>query len=151
MNRDKKGRFVKGHKTLVTHGMRKSRAYNTWNHMMYRCYNKNDKRYKHYGGRGIIVVDKWHNFTGFWEDMENGYKEHLSLDRIDNDGNYCKENCRWTNHKEQMRNRQNAIKITYQGQTLPLKEVCEKLDLKYHTVWQRINRYNWPIEKALSK
>ena len=131
------------------HGMRYHRAYNTWNHMMFRCYSKKDKRYPVYGGRGIKVTSKWHNFIGFWEDMKNGYKDNLTLDRINNNKNYCKSNCRWATWNQQARNRSDAFKILFKGKITPLKDVCEINNIPYIMAWLRINKYHWDIERAI--
>lgn len=80
---------------LTTHGMNKTRQYQTWADMKTRCDNTNHKWYSEYGGRGISYDPKWSTFKGFWEDMEEGYSDNLTLDRIDVDGDYRKENCRW--------------------------------------------------------
>jgi hypothetical protein len=142
---------MKGNKELVTHGMRYSRPYNTWNHMMSRCYRPRDGRWKEYGGRGIIVCDRWHIFENFWKDMKEGYSENLTLDRINNDGDYIKENCRWATQKEQCRNKRNTLKVDYQGKKRVLKELCEEKGLPYHRVYLRLFRYQWSLEEALSK
>lgn len=89
----------------TTHGMTSTRQYVIWNSIISRCTRENEKGYENYGGRGISYDPKWSTFEGFWEDMEEGYSDDLSIDRIDNNGNYCKENCRWTTGSIQCWNR----------------------------------------------
>lgn len=132
------------------HGLSHTRVHNTWNHMMSRCYSPKDKRYSHYGGRGIKVTPKWHKFINFWNDMKDGYADNLTLDRIDNNGDYNKKNCRWVTWSIQERNRQDALKVKYKGKIYPLKDLCEKFNKSYIMVWIRIFRHNWSIEKALT-
>ena len=112
----------------TTHNMSKTRLYRCWQDMKNRCYNPSRKKYKIYGGRGIIVCSEWKNsFENFsdWS-LRNSYKEGLSLDRIDVNGNYCPENCRWTTMKEQNNNRRNNHKITINNET---KNLCEWLEI----------------------
>lgn len=87
-----------------THGMTKHRLYSVWHGMKQRCYNENDKRYMDWGGRGIKICDLWHNVENFIIDMYPSFKEGLSIDRIDYDGNYEKSNCRWATREIQARN-----------------------------------------------
>ena len=94
-------------KVRKNHGMSKTRLYNIWGLMKDRCINKKSSHYKWYGGRNIKICDDWkNNFMSFycWA-IENGYSEHLTLDRINNDGDYCPDNCRWVDMKEQCKNR----------------------------------------------
>lgn len=88
-----------------THGLSEHRLFNTWNSMIYRCSNKNSIGYHNYGGRGIKVCERWGDFKLFLDDMENTFKEGLTLDRINNDKGYYKENCKWSTVSEQTRNK----------------------------------------------
>ena len=128
-----------------------SRLYRIWRHIKERCYNKNANNYTRYGGRGIVVCDEWkHSYLSFkgWA-LSNGYRDSLTIDRIDVDGNYESDNCRWVDYKTQNRNKRNNRNITINGETHCLKEWCEILNLSYDTVYRRITRYNWSIYDAL--
>ena len=99
--------------------------------MKSRYLNKNNSRYKDYGGRGITVCDEWLNdFTAFYKwSLNNGYSENLSIDRINVNGNYCPENCRWITMKEQSNNKRNTILITINEETLNIAQWCKKLNM----------------------
>jgi hypothetical protein len=107
------------------HGMYKTRPYSIWNGMKSRCNNKKACGYNLYGGRGIKVCDEWNNFVKFWDDMKDGYKNSLTIDRIDNDGNYCKENCRWATYKEQNNNKRNNKTFKINGLVKSVKQWCD--------------------------
>lgn len=126
------------------------RLYRIYWSMKERCYNKQYKWYKDYGARGIVVCDEWlHDFTNFhdWA-INNGYRDDLTLDRINVDGNYTPENCRFATPKQQARNRRRNRRITINGKTRCLAEWCEILNLKYGTIKARLHR-GWPIKRAL--
>jgi len=126
----------------------RNKTYTVWVGMNQRCHNSNHTAYKNYGGRGIKVCEKWMKFEGFLQDM--GEKpEGLTLDRIDNNKGYCKENCRWATRKEQGQNTRKNILITINNVTKCLMEWCEIYQKPYHKVWERIYRGNWSIDKAL--
>lgn len=121
--------------------------------MMKRCYNKNSISYPNYGGRGITVCEEWSGKGGIrkfydWA-MANGYSDDLTLDRIDNDGNYCPENCKWSTRTEQSRNRRSAVLITYNGETHNIKDWSDITGIKYSTLRQRVVA-DWDIDKMLT-
>jgi hypothetical protein len=132
-----------------SHGMYKTRQFSIWHSMKQRCLNKKSTNYKDYGGRGIKVCDKWLNFKGFWEDMQYGYDDNLTIDRINVNDDYCKENCRWITQQEQEFNKRNSIIINIDGITAPLKYQCKRLNIPYKLVYNRIHCKNWEVEKAL--
>jgi hypothetical protein len=104
----------------TTHGKKKTRIYRIWLNMKNRCYNEKDPHYDYWGGRGITVCDEWCNdFKAFYEwAMSHGYADDLSVDRRNNDENYCPENCRWATFKEQTDNRRpyGTAKVKKQGE-----------------------------------
>lgn len=131
----------------LRHGMKKAKIYNTWASMKARCLNKKNKSYKNYGGRGIIVCKEWMKFENFYEDMGNCPKGK-TLDRTNNNGNYCKKNCHWKTRKEQQNNKRNNHLITYKNKTRTIAQWAEKLKINPVTLYTRIYR-GWKIEKAL--
>lgn len=139
-------------KTFHKHGLTHKRLYNIWSGMKNRCYNVNEPAYKWYGARGIRVCDEWKdNPVAFCEWAEcNGYDEHLSIDRKDNNGNYCPENCRWTNMKTQSNNRRNNRRYTYKNKSLTVREWSEATGLPYKLLQNRLCRNHWSIERALT-
>ncbi len=126
--------------------------YKVWSGMKRRCYNKNDKRYENYGGRGIIICSAWlASFWFFLQDMGSRPSELHSIDRIDNDGNYEPNNCRWSTNKEQCNNRTSCIIIEYYGREQTLTQWCEELDLNYKTIRRRIIDFNWDVDRAFTE
>lgn len=131
-----------------THGLSKTRTYHTWQNMIDRCDNCNSKSYNNYGKRGIIVSSEWHDFNNFYADM--GDKPiGLSLERKNNNGNYCKENCVWATCKEQMNNTRGNKIIIWNGINLNVSEWSDRLRMKRSTLYNRLQR-NWEIERALT-
>ena len=124
-----------------------------WKSMKRRCYNENYIHYKYWGGRGIRVCDEWLNsFESFYNwAINNGYEEGLSIDRINNNGNYEPNNCRWTTMKVQANNTSRNHYITINNETKTMKQWCEFYDIvKYSTVKNRIDRFHWDPIKALT-
>lgn len=146
-----------GNKEAVTkantkHGESRSKLYRVWAGIKDRCYNPNLKEYKNYGLRGIKMCDEWlHNYVAFREwAMSHGYTDKLSIDRIDVNDDYKPANCRWITMEEQQNNKRNTPHIEFKGETLTLKEWSKILGVGYGKLYQRIYRYHWTIEKALS-
>lgn len=138
-------------KKAKTHGYTHHRLYACYYRMRRRCENKANKSYKWYGGRGIKVCDEWKNdIMSFinWS-IENGYKEGLSIDRIDNDGDYSPENCRWADATQQSNNRSTNAFVTYNGETHTYAEWSRIVGIKQLTLRNRIVDGKWSIEKAL--
>lgn len=120
-----------------------------WRTMIQRCSNKNAFNYKHYGGRGIIVCREWMIFENFYRDMGD-IPEKMTIDRIDNNGNYTPENCRWATRKKQANNTRRNYFITYNNKTQTVAEWARELDINYSTLHKRIRR-GWNLERALSE
>lgn len=138
-------------KRNTTHGLRKTRIYNIWYDIKRRCYNKKNKSYSNYGGRGISVCDEWLNdFMNFYNwAMENGYTDDLTIDRIDVNGNYEPSNCCWVTKAQQSLNRRSNVLFTYNGETMCISEWCKKLNLNPKKIRSRINNCGWSIEESL--
>jgi len=131
--------------TKPIHGHRRrsgeSSTYSTYRGMKERCNNPNQSCYKHYGGRGIKVCEKWRKFEGFLQDMGER-PPGKTIDRINNDGDYCPENCRWITNEQQQKNTQKTILVTINNETLCVKDWCKKFKLEYGTILARIHRLN---------
>lgn len=134
----------------IKHGQSHTRLYYTWRNMKSRCYNKNNKRYKDWGGRGIVVCDEWlDNFQAFYSwSMSNGYKLGLTIDRIDNNKGYSPENCRWVDIKTQCNNTNRNVYLTYNGKTQTMKQWSEELNISYNTIICR-HRKGWKDKECL--
>lgn len=124
--------------------------YNSWHGMLRRCYQKDFKFYRNYGGRGIKVASRWHLYKNFAHDMSPSWEKGLTLERVDNNGDYSPKNCKWATRLEQVNNRRNTTHITYKGEIKTLTQWAISLGLKGSTVRQRYYVYRWPIEKVLS-
>lgn len=126
--------------------------YGVWNQMMGRCYRKNSSFYHRYGGRGIKVCDEWHDFWNFakWSESVGGRPDKMEIDRIDNDGDYCPENCRWATRKQQVRNRSTNVYIEYNGKRQTIAEWCEETGMNWQTLSNRYNR-GWDVERIFTE
>lgn len=142
------GCFVKMGGARRTHGKSGTHTYKCWAHLMQRCTNSKAKDYDRYGGRGIHVCSQWLEFERFLKDMGEAAKGR-SIERIDNDGNYEKNNCRWATDAEQRLNKRNTVLVNYKGKTLPLKVVAEQAGVSYNYVYYRYKTLGQTIEEVL--
>lgn len=124
------------------------RLYRIWTCIKTRCFNRKDKHFPDYGGRGISVCEEWkNNFKAFYKwAITNGYSDNLTIDRIDVNGNYEPTNCRWATPKEQTDNRRNAIFLTFKGETKSLLEWSKITGIKYQTLYWRYKTGKKPEE-----
>jgi len=134
-----------GHAKNSTHG---TPTYSSWTHMKNRCLNPKNKYYKHYGGRGITICEEWSDFRNFLRDMGESSKGD-SLDRIDLDKGYYKENCRWADKITQANNTQRSHFLIYNGKKQTVAEWARELNLKYDTLSNRLKR-GWTTKRALT-
>lgn len=136
------------------HGLNRTKEHVSWCHIKQRCYNTKDKNYHSYGGRGITLFEEWINnpkaFIDYIKSLENYGVEKLSLDRINNDGNYEPGNLRWATRKEQARNRRNititietAREIRLLSKNISMKEISRLLNIRYSTVISVVNNKIW--------
>lgn len=133
----------------IKHGMTKTPIYKLWLGMIYRCHRPNDKHYVGYGSRGIYVCERWReSFKNFFDDM--GFRpKNMMLDRIDNDGPYSPENCRWTDPITSSNNRSTSVHVTMDGETKTFTEWIRYLGLPYGTIRRRVYVNKWDHIKAL--
>lgn len=142
-------------KKSYKHGLTNSKLYWILHSMKQRCYNLNDSHSKYYGNKNIKICDEWldkeNGIINFYNwAMANGYKEGLSIDRIDSNGNYCPENCRWVDGYAQHNNTSYNKYITYNNETHTIAEWCRKLNLDYHrTVCRLLN--GWSVERTFTE
>lgn len=137
-----------------THGRSKDRLYFIWHNMNQRCFNPNVANYRLYGAEGKTVCDEWigeHGAENFikWT-LGNGYRDDLTIERKDNNKGYSPDNCRWATKKEQQNNtRQNHL-LTYNGKTQTIAQWADETGINCNTLYSRINKYHWNIERALT-
>lgn len=136
----------------TSHGQRWTRLYNIWEQMKGRCTRPAHPFYRLYGGRGITVCDEWRDSFKVFHDwaMANGYAENLTIDRIDTNGNYCPENCRWADLVTQANNTSRNHLLAYNGEVHTLAEWSKLTGINYMSLKTRIRR-GWSIERALTE
>ena len=130
------------------HGENKTRLHKIWVAMRMRCH---DVTSKNYGGRGITVCEEWETYTAFrdWA-LSHGYSDDLTIERIDVNGNYCPENCKWITMREQASNRRNNLRVEINGEVKTLAEWCRNYNMPYQTVQGRYRDLGWDIVTALT-
>lgn len=134
------------------HGLTGTPIYNVWLNMKARCYRKSNEAYKNYGGRGIVVCDRWRNsFEAFFSDMGDVPAKGYEIDRIDNNGNYEPDNCKWATVVEQSKNRRTNIKISFNGKEQCVTDWAREIGIGTCVLHQRLFRYKWSIERALTE
>lgn len=134
---------------VTKHGMWQEPLFKVWKGMMSRCYNPKDKRYNRYGGRGIKVCKQWYDISAFIRDMQPSFQKGLTIDRIDNNGDYEISNCKWATRKEQNCNYSRNVVLEFNGEKLCLSEWAEKLGINYSTIYYRFSA-GWPVSKILT-
>jgi hypothetical protein len=138
---------------VITHGYaigKKSAEYRAWQRMKGRCSDKSNNRYEYYGGRGIKVCDEWLKFENFIADMGDRPSSDHSLDRINVDGNYEPNNCRWATRNEQANNKRSNHLITYEGQTLNITKWSLLTGINRATLHLRLKK-GWPMERVFGE
>ena len=133
------------------HGKTNTRLFSIWTNMHTRCHNKNNAKYKNYGARGIRICSEWEkDFMSFYDwSMENGYDDELTIDRVNNDGDYEPSNCRWVTQKIQQNNRTSNRLITHNGKTQTMQQWAIEKGIKYTTLRMRIE-YGWSVDEAIN-
>ena len=127
----------------LRHGLSAHPLHHTWRAMRHRCNNEHDRYWDRYGGRGISVCDEWDNFENFYNwSINNGYERGLTIERKNNDGDYCPENCMWTDQITQANNRSTTRKIECAGETHSIMEWSKIFGIKYNTLYMRIRAGN---------
>lgn len=137
-------------KAATRHGMSHTKIHHLWKGMMSRCYSPANFAFEHYGQRGITVCEKWHTFENFFEDMGER-PPGRSLDRIDNNGPYSPENCRWATRAEQARNKRSNRVLGWRGEEKVLSDWAKCLGISGRVIAHRLDILGWDIERTLSK
>ena len=135
----------------VTHGMSHTRLYRMYKDMKNRCNGKKKQDYDNYYARGIRVCKEWDTFEGFKEwALTHGYDDTLTIDRIDVNGNYSPDNCKFSTRKEQNNNTRANHFIEYNGERLTIAQWAERLNINPFTLYNRLLTYKWSVERALN-
>lgn len=138
-------------KMPIRTNLERKKLYQVWNGMRARTENKNNHAFKDYGARGIKLCEEWKEFENFriWA-LQNGYKEGLSIEREDNDGDYCPENCKWADNETQANNKRSSRKIKYNGEIKTVNQWAKQYGINRATLTERLNK-GMTIEEAIQK
>ena len=143
MRNTKTGRFE------ATHNSSNTYEYNIWGNMLYRCNCPTSPAYELYGGRGVRVSEEWHSFEVFIKDMGERPTNLHSIDRINVDGNYCADNCKWATKKEQSRNKTNSRYLIVNGERIQVDDYCEANGISKAAIKNRFRR-GWDNDRIIS-
>ncbi len=132
------------------HGKYYDPVYAVWSNMKQRCGNPRHPKYPSYGGRGIAVCDSWQSFDNFYADMGDP-PAGLTLDRVNNDGNYEPGNCRWATALVQSRNQRRNVFVEYEGRERSINELCEERGMTYQLLYDRMHKLGWSLDRALTE
>ena len=137
--------------SAITHGFSKERLYHIWLNMRQRCKNPKHPSYVNYGERGIFVCEEWDDYLNFrgWA-MSNGYQDDLTIDRIDNDGGYSPDNCRWTGRDIQSHNKRSNRMLTFKDKTQDITQWAEETGISFSAIISRLDKYGWSVEDTLT-
>jgi len=134
----------------TTHKMSKTPEYHIYQNMLYRCLDLSCPQYAQYGGRGIRVCDRWQlSFTAFLSDMGLRPSSRHSIERVNNDGDYCPKNCKWALPVEQVRNRRGTVRVPYKGTEVTLASLSVEFGIKYGVLYNRVVLLGWSLDRAL--
>ena len=145
------GQRLKADDGRVSHDLCGTRIHSIWSKMKGRCYCVTDAKYPRYGGRGIKICERWQKLENFYADMGDPPSGEYSIDRIDNDGNYEPENCRWATTTQQQRNKSTNHRFEYQGKLRPISEIAELCGIDHQTLYHRLVEAELPVEEATTR
>lgn len=155
LQRDAVSEYMREHPPKAKYGESRERLHNIWYLMNYRCEEPTCSAYKNYGGRGILVCKEWKDVDSGYQRfkewaLQNGYSDELTIDRIDNNGNYEPSNCRWVDTATQSRNKRSNVRYVWNGAEFSIAELSQMSGIRHATLWQRIRVLHWDVEKALT-
>ena len=134
---------------MIKHGKSNTKIYKVWSSLKNRCKSKTCKSYKNYGGRGIKVCNRWEKFENFYADMGDN-PGNLTIERINNDKGYSPGNCKWATREEQSNNKRDVKLLSFNGELKSLCQWAKKIKMPWTTLYFRVNKWKWPLEKALT-